>query len=144
MSAMKWGRIVLVGIGIPAAALLLHTLVVTGYAFKLAFEARGAPDQIRITQFAAYFGRSYWSILVILVTVPATRWAVRRIPASHALHGAFIGVVVAAVGLLLGFTVSARTIIEFVLTVAAGWLGGLLAARARREPTSGQRAHGSA
>ncbi|MCX6552892.1 MAG: hypothetical protein NTY02_18135 [Acidobacteria bacterium] len=127
---MKWARIVLVGIAVPAATLLLITLVVTGFAFKLAFEARGAPDQIRIGQFAAYFGRSYWSVLVILATVPATRWAARRIPASRALHGALIGVVVAGVGLLLGSTISVRTILAFVLTVAAGWLGGVLAARA--------------
>ena len=141
---MKWGRIVLVGIGIPAAALLLHTLVVTGYAFKLAFEARGAPDQIRIAQFAEYLGRFYWSVLVILATVPATSWAIRRVPASHALHGACIGVVVGGVGLLLGFTVSVRTIVELVLTVGAGWLGGVLAARACRDQTSGRSAHGSA
>jgi hypothetical protein len=144
MDAMKWGRIVLVGIAVPAAALLLITLVVTGYAFKLAFEARGAPDQIRIRQFAEYLGRSYWSVLVILATVPATRWAARRIPASRALHGALIGVVVAGVGFLRGFTISLRTIVEFVLTVAAGWLGGVLAARACRDQASGQGTHDSA
>jgi hypothetical protein len=138
MDAMKWGRIVLVGIAVPAAVLLLITLVVTGYAFKLAFEVRGAPDQARIGQFAEYLGRSYWSILVILATVPATRWATRRIPSSRALHGALISVVVAAVSLLLGFTLTWRTIAEFLLTIAAGWLGGSLAARAGGGQASGQ------
>ena len=136
---MKWGRIVLVGIAVPAVAFLVITLAATGYAFKLALEVRGAPDQMRIGQFAAHLGRSYWWILVILLTVPATRWAARRIPASRGLHGTLIGVVVAGVGLLLGFTMSLRTIVGFVLTVSAGWLGGVLAARASRNEASGTR-----
>ena len=41
---MKWGRILLAGIGVPVAGLLLVTLMTTGYAFKLAFEVQGAPD----------------------------------------------------------------------------------------------------
>ena len=55
---MKWGRILVAGIGTQAAVLLVITLVVTGYAFKLAFEVQGAPDQTRIGQFAEYLGRS--------------------------------------------------------------------------------------
>jgi hypothetical protein len=141
---MKWGRIVLIGIAVPAAVLLLITLATTVYAFKLALEVRGAPDQVRIGQFAAHLGRSDWSVLAILVTVPAALWSALRIPASRALHGALIGVVVAAVGLLLGFTMSVRTIVEFVLTVAAGWLGGVLAARASSDLASGQGTPGSA
>jgi len=57
---MKWGRILLAGIGVPLAGLLLVTLMTTGYAFKLAFEAQGAPDQTRIGPFAEHLGRSYW------------------------------------------------------------------------------------
>jgi hypothetical protein len=38
---VKWGRILVAGIGTWAAALLVITLVVTGYAFKLSFEVRG-------------------------------------------------------------------------------------------------------
>ena len=141
---MKWGRIVLVGLAVPAAVLLLITLVATGYAFTLAFEVRGAPDQIRIGQFAGHLGRSYWSVLAILATIPAAFWSARRLPASRALHGALIGVVVAGVGFLLGFAISVRTIVAFVLTVAAGWLGGVLAARASRDQASGQGTRSSA
>lgn len=134
---MKWGRIVLVGIAVPAAALLLITLVVTGYAFTLAFAARGAPDQARLGQFAEYLGRSYWSILVMLATGPATRWAARKIPTSRALHGALIGAV-AGVGFLLAHPTSVRAMVEFVLTVAAGGFGGALAARTLRDQADGQ------
>jgi hypothetical protein len=126
---MKWGRIVLAGIGVPVTALLLVTLVTTGYAFTLAFAVHGAPDQTRIGQFAAYLGRSYWWILQILLTVPAAAWAGRKVQTSHQLHGVLIGLVVAATGFMMSFTMSVRTITVFTLTVGAGWLGGVMAAR---------------
>ena len=128
---MKWRRILVAGIGTYVAVLLVITLVVTGYAFKLAFEVRGAPDQTRIGQFGEYLGRSCWWILQILLTVPAAAWAVRRVESSHQLHGVLIGLVVAATGLAMGFTMSIKTIAEFALTVGAGWLGGAMAAHHR-------------
>ena len=128
---MKWGRIVLAGIGVPVTALLLVTLVTTGYAFTLAFAVHGAPDQARIGQFAAYLGRSYWWILQMLLTVPAAAWAVRKVQTSRQLHGVLIGLVVAATGFMMSVTISVWTITAFALTVGAGWLGGVMAARRR-------------
>jgi hypothetical protein len=130
---MKWGRILVAGIGTYAAVFLVITLVVTGYAFKLAFEIQGAPDQARIGQFAEHLSRSFSWVLQILLTVPAAVWAVRRVQSSHRLHGGLIGVVVAMTGVLMHFTMSFRTIGEFALTMGAGWLGGAMAARHRRK-----------
>jgi hypothetical protein len=134
---MKWGRILVAGIGTCVAVLLVITLVVTGYAFKLAFAVQGAPDQTRIAQFAEYLGRSSWWILQILLTVPAAAWAVRKVPSSHQLHGVLIGLVVAATGFVMGFTMSFRTIAVFALTVGAGWLGGAMAAHQRMKQDRG-------
>jgi hypothetical protein len=134
---MKWGRILVAGIGTQAAVLLVITLVVTGYAFKLAFEVQGAPDQTRIGQFAEYLGRSFWWVLQILLTVPAAAWAVRRVQSSHQLHGVLIGLVVAVTGFVMGFTMSFRTIAVFALTVGAGWLGGAMAAHHRMKQDRG-------
>jgi hypothetical protein len=134
---MKWGRILVAGIGTCVAVLLVITLVATGYAFKLAFEARGAPDQTRIGQFAEHLGRSSWWVLQILLTVPAAAWAVRKVQSSHQLHGVLIGLVAGATGFLMGFTMSVRTIAEFALTVGAGWLGGAMAARHRMKQDRG-------
>ena len=130
---MKWGRILVAGIGTSVAVLLVITLVVTGYAFKLAFEVRGAPDQTRIGQFAEHLGRSFWWVLQSLLTVPAAVWAGRKVQRAHQLHGVLIGLVVAATGLAMGFTMSVRTIAEFALTVGAGWLGGAMAAHHRTQ-----------
>ena len=128
---MKWGRICLVGIGVQVAGLLLVTLMTTGYAFKLAFEAHGAPDQARIGQFAAHLGRSYWWVLQIILTAPAAAWAVLKVQKSHQLHGVLIGLVVAAIGFAMGFTLSFRTTATFAVTVGAGWLGATLASHRR-------------
>jgi hypothetical protein len=134
---MKWGRILVAGMGTHAAVLLVITLVVTGYAFKLAFEVQGAPDQTRIGQFAEYLGRSSSWVLQILLTVPAAAWAVQKVQRSHQLHGVLIGLVVAVTGLAMGFTMSIRTIAEFALTVGAGWLGGAMTAHHRMKQDRG-------
>jgi hypothetical protein len=135
--SMRWGRILLAGIGSCAAVLLVITLVATGYAFKLAFEVRGAPDQARIGQFAEHLGRSFWWVLQILLTVPAAAWAVRKVQRSHQLHGVLVGLVAAATGFAMAFTLSARTMAEFALTVGAGWLGGAMAAHHRSKQDRG-------
>ncbi len=134
---MKWRRILVAGIGTYVAVLLVITLVVTGYAFKLAFEVRGAPDQTRIGQFAEYMGRSLGWVLQVLLTVLAAAWAVRRVESSHQLHGVLIGLVVAATGFVMGFTMTLRTIAEFALTVGAGWLGAAMAAHHRMKQDRG-------
>jgi hypothetical protein len=134
---MRWGRILVAGIGTQAAVLLVITLAVTAYAFTLAFEVRGAPDQARIGQFAAYLGHSFSWVLRILLALPAAAWAVRKVHRSPQLHGALIGLVVAATGLVFGFAMSLRTIAEFTLTVGAGWLGGALVERHRMKQDRG-------
>jgi hypothetical protein len=136
--SMKWSRILVAGIGTSVAVFLVITLAATGYAFKLAFEVRGAPDQARIGQFAAHLGRSYWWVLQILLTVPAAAWAVRRIQKSAELHGALVGLVAAAAGFAIAFTLSVRTLVAFALTVGAGWLGGALTARHRLKQDRGR------
>jgi hypothetical protein len=135
---MKWGRILVFGIGTFGAVLLVITLVVTGYAFTLAFEARGAPDQTRIARFAEHLGRSSWWVLQILLTVPAAAWADRKVQRSHQLHGVLVGLVVAATGLAMARTISVRTIAEFALTVGAGWLGGAIDTRRRMKQDRGR------
>jgi len=134
---MKWSRILVAGIGTSVVVFLVITLVATGYAFKLAFEVRGAPDQDRIGQFAEHLGRSFWWVLQILLTAPAAAWAARKVQRSPQLHGVLVGLVAAATGSAIAFTVSVRTLAAFALTVGAGWLGGALAARHRTKQDRG-------
>ena len=126
---MKWGRILLAAVVVPVADLLVITLVVTAYAFKLAFQARGAPDQVRITQFAEQFGRSSWFVIAAVLTLLAAAWVAHRAHRATRRHGAVVGVIAGITTSFPGFTFSLQTLGEFALTVAAGVLGGLLAAR---------------
>lgn len=126
---MKWGRLLLTAMAVPIADLLVITLVVMGYASKRAFQAQGAPDQARITQFAEHFGRSSWFVIAVLLTVPGAMWAAHGAPLTARRHGALVGVIAGIAVSLAGLTLSVRTLGEFALMVAAGWLGGLLAGR---------------
>jgi hypothetical protein len=127
---MKWRRILLAAVAVPVADLLVITLVVTGYAFKLAFRAQGAPDQVRITQFAEQFGRSSWFVIAALLTLPAAMWAARGAPRAARRHGTTVGVIAGIATSFPGLRLSLQTVGELALMVAAGWLGGWLAGRA--------------
>ena len=134
---IRWGRVVLTSAGAYLVDLLFNTIVVTAYAFKLAFEARGAPDQTRISQFAQHFSTSWGMVPGLLVTFGAAVWVARKVRVAAALHGVAVGLTVAILGLFVGLiidhTFSLRTLIDFAATVAAGWMGGLIGGRARED-----------
>jgi len=121
---IRWARVILTSIGAYLATLLLITLVVTVYAFKLAFAVRGAPDQTRIVQFSQHFVTSWGLVPGLLVTFGAAIWVARKARTSTALHGVLIGSIVAILGLIVAHTFSIRALIDFVATIASGWLGG--------------------
>lgn len=128
---MGWGRILVAAVAVPIADLVVITLVVTAYAFGLAFRARGAPDQARITQFAEQFGRSSWFVIGAVLTVLAAAWASRRANHAPRLQGTVVGAIAGILLALAGLTFSLQTLGEYAVTVAAGLLGGWLGARGR-------------
>jgi hypothetical protein len=128
-------------VAVPVADLLVITLVVTAYAFKLAFQARGAPDQVRITQFAEQFGRSSWFVIAAILTLLAAAWVARSGHRAARRHGAAVGVIAGITTSFPGLTFSLQTLGEFALTVAAGVLGGLLAGRVGKGSPSRRNAH---
>lgn len=129
IARLKWGRVILASVAVFVLDILLITVVVTAYAFVLAFRVRGAPDQDQITQFAQHVGSSWGAALAVFLTVIAAIWVARKAPAAGVWHGVAVGVVVAGLGLLLGLTLNLRAFIEFVLTAAAGSLGGVIGGR---------------
>jgi hypothetical protein len=131
MKSIRLGRIVIAGILVPISTILLITLLVTVYAFILAFEARGAPDQARLTLFAGDMGRTYGWLLQILLVIPVALWGLRKVRDKLPLHGMLIGFLAALLGIVMSLTLSVRTVGEFALTVGAGWLAGVLVMRRR-------------
>ena len=139
---MKWGRILLAAVAVPVADLLAITLVVTAYASNLAFKARGAPDQARITQFAEWFGRSSWFVIAVILTFLAAAWVVRKANHAPRRHGAVVGVIAGIITSFPGLTFSLQTLGEFAVTVAAGVLGGWFAGKIGKGRPSKRGAHG--
>src|SRR5437764_11465636 len=98
---MKYVRILLAGVAVPISALILITAVATAYGVKLGFDVRGTPDQAKIAQFAQYVGRTGWTALQVLLTLPLAIWASGTVTARAPKYGATAGVLVAAIQLAL-------------------------------------------
>ena len=128
LSQIKWGRVVLTALVVSVAGFLTTFLVVTAYAFILAFQARGAPDQTLIMAFADQYAPWIGPVGLILFTILGAMWLARRVGNTVELHGIVLGVLVSLVSIIFdGLSVS--TLITIVLTIGAGWLGSRLTAR---------------
>lgn len=129
---LRWGWILLAGMGVSICTLLLVTLVISIYAATLAALARGAPDVDRIEWLATQIN---WGapVLAVLLTVGAASWVSRRAGASAVAHGTLVGVVSAISGLGIGSVLDGGPgpgeVAALALTVGAGSLGGLEARR---------------
>ncbi len=73
------------------------------------------------------------ALVVVVVTGYGAWWAARRVARAAPLHGLLVGLVVALISFLLDVGFSRRLdpvgLVLYVLMVAAGWLGGILASR---------------
>jgi putative membrane protein (TIGR04086 family) len=137
---IRWGRIALAGVLAPTLSFVLVTLIVTVYAFALAFQARGQPDMTLINQFATQVAPWATLILTALLTLLGAMWVARAVPSRAQLHGTLVGVLAALLSLLLSLFgargVQFTTLLACALIVVAGWVGGLIAARAVRTPAN--------
>ena len=133
---MRVGRILLGGVLAFLASFVLMFGIVSGYALKLGFEARGAPDQARIQAFAESIGPIWGPTSLALMTLIAAFWAMRKVGARHALQGTLVGLVAALPGLVLAFPPSTSDFVALAAALGAGWLGGTLAGRRSPVPPS--------
>lgn len=122
------GRIIIAGVVIVLLSVVIVTLVVTGYALYLGIEARGAPDQARIDQFATWISSILSPLLAIVLTFLGGAWIRRKMPDARPMSGLFLGVLVVILSLLVdtafGTVLGAVDILWYALVVLAGWLGG--------------------
>src|SRR5260370_5979625 len=125
---VHWGRILLTSILVVILVIILNTVL-----SLLASQVWGPPSQAHQI---AYLVAS-WStfVLQLVLTVGCAVLAARKVESGAPLHGLLVGLVVALIffPLSLGFRNPALVmLVSFVLTVAAGWLGGVLGSRGRR------------
>jgi putative membrane protein (TIGR04086 family) len=131
-SQVHWGRVVLTGVLVAILVAILSTVL---FLLLLAFHVWGSQDQGHIA--IQVFSWMSAILAVLLTTYGAVRVA-RKVERAAPLHGFLVGLVAALVLIPLGPGFGARldlaTLVPFVLTVAAGWLGGILGSRGREQP----------
>jgi hypothetical protein len=130
-ATIRWVRVIVTAIVVSIISFVLLFALVTAYAAVLGFQARGAPDPALIRQFANQVGPWAGPIILIFVTLVATARLGRREGAAGPLNGLAVGVLAGLLNLLIGFSLSLGDLAAFVLTAAAGWLGGWLGSRGR-------------
>ena len=135
-SNVRWGRVLLAGALVFIANFMSVFLVVSVYAVILGFEARGAPDQALIDQFASQISTWFGPVLTALLTLGAAVWVARKVEAAIILHGVLVGLIAVLIGLTVTLvffdsSIDMPDIVRFVLAVAAGWVGGFLGSRGR-------------
>jgi hypothetical protein len=130
LSSVRWLRVLGAAVAVIAVSFLILIVVVTVYAFILAFQARGAPDQNAINHFAAGVSPKLMPWLEMLLTLVVALIVARRAEKASIIHGLFIGILVGlsslAVTLAFGGRLGLRNLLFFLIVVGLGWLGGFV------------------
>ncbi len=126
LSRVHWGRILLTSILVVILVIIFNTVLV--WPISLIWHQ---PNQRQIV-----YQVVSWStfVLQLVLTVGGAVWVARKVGSGAPLHGFLVGLIVALIffPLSLGFRNPALVmLVSFVLTVAAGWLGGVLGSRGR-------------
>jgi len=117
-------------LAVMAVSFLILFVPVIVYAFVLALRARGAPDQAAVNSFAAMLSPALMPWLERLLTPALAFWVVRRTEAARAVDGLSVGLLAGLLGLgvtlAFGGTLTARSMVSFLVLVGLGWLGGFV------------------
>jgi hypothetical protein len=128
LSNIQWLRVVVSSLLIVMLSFLVVTLITAGYAFILAFEAHGKPDQATINHFASSI--SWWMIplfeifFTFIISLISTKKARNKI----SIHGLLIGILAGFLSIMMkigfGGQLNYRTYIFFIIIVGLGFVGG--------------------
>ena len=129
LSKYPVGRIIIGSVLVVIISIFMVILVVTGYALSLAIEARGAPDQELINQFAERLSSGYTLLIEVVFAFLAALWIKRRSLPAKIPAGFIIAIGVIIIGLLqaLIFDGFFNTIdlLWYGLILVAGWIGSI-------------------
>ena len=129
-SNIGWLRILGAALAVTVLSFLILMFVIAVYAFVLAFQAWGAPDQSAINHFAASVSARWMPWFEALMTLLLAFGIARRAQAAGILHGLLVGCLAGllsvAVTLAFGGRLGPRNLLFFLTAVGLGWLGGLM------------------
>jgi hypothetical protein len=133
ISSIRWLRVLGAAVAVVAWSFLILMVIVMVYAFVLALQARGAPDQTAINHFAARVSPMLMPWLEVFLTFVLALLVARRVEKAALIHGFLIGLLAGllsvAVRLPFGGRLGLRDLV-FVLSVSGlGWLGSFFGQR---------------
>jgi hypothetical protein len=138
LSSVRWLRILIAAVAVIAVSFLILMVIVTGYAFVLAFQVRGAPDQNAINHFAARISPKLMPWLEMFLTLVVSLIIARRAGTAGILHGLFIGILAGLLSLVVTLAFGGRLGLHslvFLLTVVGlGLLGGFVGQKKMGKP----------
>ena len=133
LSNIPWRRVLGAALAVIALSFLVPILVTTVYAFSLAFQARGAPDQASINHFAARITPQLMPWLEMLFTLLMAFRVARKTAGAAILSGLTVGVLAGLFSLALTLAFSGHpgwsAALALLTTAALGCLGGFLATK---------------
>lgn len=123
---MRWGWIFLTGLLVVIMVIILNIVLLW-----LADHIWPQPNQeLMLVRFL--FLSTF--VLQLLLTVGGGIWIAQNVEREAPLHGLLMGLVIALIFIPFSLSLIYPALVElvsFVLTVAAGWLGGVLGSRGR-------------
>ena len=135
LTNIRWLRILGVALGVIVTSFFIVTVITAVYAFILAFQARGTPDQVAIGHFATTISRWLIPLLEILLTLFASLMMVSSTKNANVIHGLFVGILVGlfsiVVTLIFAHHFGFYNSIFFLITAGLGYLGGFLEQKRR-------------
>jgi hypothetical protein len=132
LASARWLRVLGAAAAVIVLSFLVLTAIVAAYAFVLAFQARGAPDQIAINRFATTISPGTMPWLEALLTF-LVAWRISRVTGASKVDGVLVGVLSGllsiAIVLAFGGHLTLRSLVVFLALATLGWLGGLAGRR---------------
>jgi hypothetical protein len=131
LGRVRWRRVIGAAFAVMALSFLVPIVIVSVYAFVLAFQARGAPDQTAIHHFAAGISPKLmpWleTVLTFLFAVRVARKADEQAGiASGVILGILAGLLSSAVTLAFGGRMGLHSSLFLLAVVTIGCLGGFI------------------
>lgn len=133
LSSIGWPRVLTAALAVVGVSFLALMILIAGYAFVLAFEVGGAPDQVAINHFAARISPRLLPWLEMLLTFVVSLIVARRAEAGSMVQGicigAFAGLLSLAVTLAFGGRLGLHSLAFLAALVGLAWLGSFVGQR---------------
>lgn len=134
LSKIRWRRVFGAAFAVIALSFLILIVIITLYAFVLAFQARGTPDQTAINHFAASVSPKLMPWLEMVLTLLLAFRVARRTEGARIISGLIVGILAGllslAVTLAFGGRLDLHNSLFLLIVVALGWLGGFIGQKA--------------